>query len=94
MGAVGAAPNRLGSKEMRIPGKTSLLAVLAAVAATVIFTPFGGRAFAADPCPTEKRKVCIVETLGGHTIKHPAYTNECLAAKFGAKVLNEGDCPH
>ena len=79
---------------MRIFRKTSLLAVSAAVAATVICTAIGGRAFAADPCPTEKRKVCIVETLGGHTIKHLAYTNECLAAKFGAKVLNDGDCPH
>jgi hypothetical protein len=77
---------------MRIPGKTSLLAVSAAVAATVIFAPFGGCAFAADPCPTEKRKVCIEETLYGHTFKHPAYTNECLATKFGAKILYDGDC--
>jgi hypothetical protein len=79
---------------MRKLGKTSLRAVLAAITATVIFAPFVGRAFASDACPTEKRKVCIVETLGGHTIKHLAYTNECLAAKFGAKVLNDGDCAH
>jgi hypothetical protein len=81
-------------KEMHILGKMSLLAALAVATATVIFAPFGGHAFAADVCPTEKRKVCIEETLGGHTFQHPAYTNECLAAKFGAKVINDGDCKH
>ena len=78
---------------MRILRMTSLLALLAAIAATMIAAPFGGRAWAED-CPKEKKNVCIQETKAGHTFKHPAYTNECLAAKFGGKILNEGDCPH
>jgi hypothetical protein len=73
--------------------RTSAVLVLVAMAATVI-SAAAGRALAENDCPKEKRKVCIQETLGGHTIKHPAYTNECLAAKFGGKVLNDGDCPH
>jgi hypothetical protein len=93
LGTVGTDLNRLGGKEMQILGKTSLLA-LAAAAVPGIFALFGSHAFAADVCPTEKRKVCIEETLGGHTFQHPAYTNECLAAKFGAKILNDGDCKH
>ena len=80
---------------MQILVKTSLLAVLAAIAATVLCAPLGGRAFAADDCPTVKRKVCVQETIAGHSFKHEATTNECLIAKWttDAKILNDGDCP-
>jgi hypothetical protein len=76
---------------MRILGRTSLLALSAAIAASVTIVPI--RAIAAD-CPTEKRKLCIQETVAGHTFKHEATTNECLMAKWSsdAKILNEGDC--
>jgi hypothetical protein len=68
-----------------------LLALSAAIAASVTIVPI--RAIAAD-CPTEKRKVCIQETIAGHTFKHEATTNECLMAKWSsdAKILNDGDC--
>jgi hypothetical protein len=79
-----------GENDMLILAVKSLLLL---VTATVICS-IGGRAFAAEDCPKEKRKVCIQETVAGHTFKHPALTNECLAAKFGGKILNEGDCPH
>jgi hypothetical protein len=79
-----------GENDMRSAVKSLLLLVTA----TVICTFIGGRAFAAEDCPKERRKVCIQETVDGHTFKHPAYTNECLAARFGGKILNEGDCPH
>jgi hypothetical protein len=75
---------------MRIKGSLPGLTVILVMS----FAPIGGRAMAADDCPKEKRKVCIQETVAGHTFKHPAYTNECLAAKFGGKVMNDGDCPH
>ena len=78
---------------MRTSGLTPRL-VLAALVATVVCGPTGSHVFAAEDCPKEKRRVCIEETLGGHTFKHPAYTNECLAAKFGGKIVNEGDCAH
>jgi hypothetical protein len=76
---------------MRILGMTSLLALSAAITATVTMVPI--RSIAAD-CPTEKRQVCIQETIAGHTLKHEATTKECLIAKWGsdAKILNEGDC--
>lgn len=73
---------------MRIVRMT-LLSLLAASATAAI----SARAFAED-CPKETRKVCVEETIAGHTFKHPATTNECLAAKFGGKILNDGDCPH
>ena len=76
--------------DMRILAVKSLLLLVTATVTCSIC----GRAFAAEDCPKEKRKVCIEETVAGHTFKHPALTNECLAAKFGGKILNEGDCPH
>lgn len=79
---------------MRISGLTSLLALSTAVVAATISVSIVSRAFAADDCPTEKRKVCVEETIAGHTFKHPAMTNECLAKKFGGTIVNEGDCPH
>jgi hypothetical protein len=44
--------------------------------------------------PNRKRKLCIQETVAGHTFKHDATTNECLMAKWSsdAKILNEGAC--
>jgi hypothetical protein len=76
---------------MRILGRTILLALSAVITATVTIVPI--RAIAAD-CPTEKRKLCIQETVAGHTFKHDATTNECLMAKWSsdAKILNEGAC--
>jgi hypothetical protein len=76
---------------MRILARTSLLVLSAAITATTTIIPI--RAIAAD-CPTEKRKVCIQETIAGHTFKHEATTNECLMAKWSsdAKILNDGDC--
>ncbi len=77
---------------MRIfSGVTALFVLSAAVAATATVVPT--RVFAAD-CPTEKRKVCVQETIAGHTFKHEATTNECLIAKWSsdAKILNDGDC--
>jgi hypothetical protein len=68
--------------------------LLTLVTVTAISVSIAGRVFAAEDCQKERRKVCIQETLGGHTFKHPAYTNECLAARFGGKISNEGDCPH
>ena len=76
--------------------RTSVLvscSFLVAFAGTLIATSISSRALA-EGCPKERRKVCIEETLGGHTLKHSAFTNECLAAKFGGKILNEGDCSH
>jgi hypothetical protein len=71
---------------------TPLFALCAAIVALVIVVPFG-RAFA-DDCPTEKRKVCVQETIAGHTFTHEANTNECLVAKWSssAKILHDGDC--
>jgi len=74
--------------------KTLLLSGVAVILIAVNFAVGEERATAPQDCPKEKKKVCIEETVAGHTVKHPAYTNECLAAKFGAKVLNDGDCPH
>ena len=76
---------------MRIRGVTSLLVLSAAMAATVSTMP--GRALA-DDCPVDKRKVCVQETIAGHTFTHEARTNECLVAKWTskAKILNDGDC--
>lgn len=70
---------------------TALFALSVAIAATVTAVPT--RAFAAD-CPSEKRKVCVQETIAGHTFKHEATTNECLIAKWSsdAKILNDGNC--
>jgi hypothetical protein len=71
---------------------TPLSVLCAAIVALVIAVPFGG-AFA-DDCPTAKRKVCVQETIAGHTFTHEATTNECLIAKWSssAKILNDGDC--
>ncbi|HEY1983143.1 MAG TPA: hypothetical protein VGH13_23930 [Xanthobacteraceae bacterium] len=76
---------------MHILGRGLLLALSAVITATVTIAPI--RAIAAD-CPTEKRKLCIQETVAGHTFKHEATTNECLMAKWSsdAKILNEGGC--
>jgi hypothetical protein len=68
--------------------------LLVLVTVSAISVSLDGPAFAAQDCPKEKRTVCVEETIVGHTFKHPALTNECLAAKFGGKIRNEGDCPH
>ena len=76
---------------MHILGRGLLLVLSAVITTTVTVVPI--RAIAAD-CPTEKRKLCIQETVAGHTFKHEATTNECLMTKWSsdAKIINEGGC--
>jgi hypothetical protein len=40
-------------------------------------------------CSNAMMQACIMEKSG---MKHPAWTSQCLAEKWGVKVVNPGPC--
>jgi hypothetical protein len=74
---------------MRILRTTTLVALLAGIAAAATSVTAGYRAVADMICPQFEAEYCVVEKDG---FRHTAWTNPCFAAQRGARVLHMGAC--